>query len=249
MLITPQSSVTPVGVMPRLRRFRVVGIFEVGMQQFDGAMALIHIEDAAKLFAFGEKISGLRLKLKDMFEARHVTWDLNNSLGEDYWIRDWTQQHRNFFKALKTEKTVMFIILLMLVAVASLNIVSTLVMTVTDKQSDIAILRTLGMTPGSIMMVFIVQGAIIGLLGTLIGVAIGVPVALNVGDIVSAIEQFFNTQFLPPDVYYISSLTSDLNVSEVMVYSVSAFCLTILATIYPAWRAARTLPAEALRYE
>ena len=249
-VITPQASVTAVGVMPRLRRFTLVGVFEVGMHEFDSAMAYIHIEDAARLFQFEEgKVNGIRLKLADLFEARQVTRELDKQFGEEYWIRDWTRQHRNFFRALKTEKTVMFIILLMVIEVAALNIVSTLMMTVTDKEADFAILRALGMTPGSIMVIFIIQGTVIGMFGTLIGVAAGVPVALNVFEIVSWFEQLFNTDFLPSDVYYISDIVADVRPREVITYAVSAFFITVLATIYPAWRASRTMPAEALRYE
>lgn len=249
-VITPQASVTAVGVMPRLRRFKVVGVFEVGMHEFDSAMAYMHIADAARLFSFEEgKVNGIRLKLQDLFEARRVTRELNILFGEEYWVRDWTQQHRNFFRALKTEKTVMFIILLMVIAVAALNIVSTLMMTVRDKEADIAILRALGMTPGSIMTIFVIQGTVIGLFGTLIGAAAGVPVALHVFEIVSWLEQLFQTDFLPSDVYYISDITADVRPKEVITYAVSAFAITVLATIYPAWRASRTMPAEALRYE
>ena len=237
-------------LMPRLRRFKVVGVFEVGMHQFDSAMAYMHIEDAARLFQFEDgEVNGIRLKLADLFEAQRVKLELDKSFGDEYWIRDWTRQHRNFFKALKTEKTVMFIILLMVIAVAALNIVSTLMMTVTDKEADIAILRALGMTPGSIMTIFIIQGTVIGAFGTLIGVAAGVPVALNVFEIVSWMEQLFQTDFLPSDVYYISDIVADVQPKEVMTYAAAAFVITILATIYPAWRASRTMPAEALRYE
>mgnify|MGYP001817753943 FL=1 len=249
-VITPQASVTAVGVMPRLRRFKVVGVFEVGMHQFDSAMAYMHITDAARLFRLDEgKVNGIRLKLADLFEAQTVTRELDKVFGEEYWIRDWTRQHSNFFKALKTEKTVMFIILLMVIAVAALNIVSTLMMTVTDKEADIAILRALGMRPGSIMTIFIIQGTVIGMFGTLIGVAAGVPFALNIFEIVSWVEQVFNADFLPSDVYYVSDITADVQPKEVITYAVSAFTITILATIYPAWRASRTMPAEALRYE
>ncbi len=248
-VITPQASVTAVGVMPRLRRFKVVGVFEVGMHQFDSAMAYVHIDDAAKLFRLKERVTGLRLKLDDLFEAPRITSDLDRVFGEEYWVRDWTRQNKNFFRALKTEKTVMFIILLMVVGVAALNIVSTLMMTVTDKESDIAILRTLGMTPNSIMKIFMIQGAFIGLFGTAIGVAAGVPVAMNVFEIVSWLEQLFSTDFLPADVYYISDITADVRFKDVATYAISAFAVTILATIYPAWRASKTLPAEALRYE
>ena len=248
-VITPQASVTAVGVMPRLRRFRVVGVFEVGMNQFDGAMAYMAMEDAAKLFSMGNSVSGVRLRLQDLFEAPRITRELDNRLGETYWVRDWTQEHKNFFRALRTEKTVMFIILLMVTAVAALNIVSTLMMTVTDKEADIAILRTMGIRPGSIMAIFMVQGAVIGLFGTLIGVGLGVPVAVNVFEIVGWLEQVFSTDFLPADVYYVSDVTADVRFGDVMTYALSAFAITIMATIYPAWRASRTLPAEALRYE
>lgn len=248
-VITPQASITAVGVMPRLRRFRIVGVFEVGMHQFDAAMAYMHIEDAAKLFSYKDKVNGIRLKLTDLYEAPRITKEIASNFGEDYWVRDWSQQHKNFFRALQTEKTVMFIILLMMVSVAALNIVSTLMMTVTDKESDIAILRALGMRPSSIMVIFIIQGAFIGLFGTLIGVGTGVPVALHVFEIVSWLEQVFSTDFLPSDVYYISDIVAEVKVSEVVTYALSAFSVTILATIYPAWKASRTLPAEALRYE
>jgi len=248
-VITPQASVTAVGVMPRLRRFRVVGVFEVGMNQYDSGVAYIHIHDAAKLFSMNDNVSGVRLRLQDLFEAPRITRQLDHDLGETYWVRDWTQQHKNFFRALQTEKTVMFIILLMVIAVAALNIVSTLMMTVTDKEADIAILRTMGIRPGSIMAIFMVQGAIIGLFGTFIGVSLGVPVALNVFEIVGWLEQLFHTDFLPADVYYVSDIVADVRFGDVVTYAVSAFCITILATIYPAWRASRTLPAEALRYE
>ncbi|MDH5485370.1 MAG: lipoprotein-releasing ABC transporter permease subunit [Gammaproteobacteria bacterium] len=248
-LITPQANVTPVGVLPRLRRFTIVGVFEAGMYQFDRSMAIMHVEDAQKMFSLGESVSGLRLKLDDMFKAQYITRDIENMVGEDYWVKDWTHMHSNLFKALKTEKVVMFIILLLIVAVAAFNIISTLVMTVNDKQSDIAILRTIGMTPGSLMVIFIIQGMVIGLVGTLLGVGIGVPVALNVNEIVTTIEGFFNTKFLPADVYYITELSSDLKVSEVLTYAISAFSLSVLATIYPAWRASRIQPADALRYD
>ena len=248
-VITPQASITAVGVMPRLKRFRVVGVFEVGMNQFDSAMSYMHIEDAAKLFSYKERVSGVRLKLTDLFEAPRITREIEKDFGDDYWVKDWSKQHKNFFRALQTEKTVMFIILLMIISVAALNIVSTLMMTVTDKESDIAILRALGMRPSSVMIIFIIQGAFIGLFGTLLGVGTGVPVALNVFEIVSWLEQLFNTDFLPSDVYYISDITADVRVKDVVTYALSAFTVTILATIYPAWRASRTLPAEALRYE
>ncbi len=248
-LITPQANVTPVGVMPRLKRFTVVGVFEAGMHQFDRSMAIVNMQDAQKLFSLGENVQGVRLKLDDMFSANRVTYELNQSIGSDYWVRDWTKMHSNLFKALKTEKVVMFIILFLIVAVAAFNIISTLMMTVNDKQADIAILRTIGMTPNSLMWVFIVQGIVIGLVGTFIGVALGVPIALNVSEIITFVEGVFNTQFLPPEIYYITELKSDLHFTDVLTYTASAFGLSVIATIYPAYRAARVQPADALRYE
>lgn len=248
-VITPQASITAVGVMPRLRRFRVVGVFEVGMREFDSAMAYVHIKDAARLFHLETKVNGIRLKLTNLFDAPVIAHNIEKQFGPDYWVRDWSKQHRNFFRALKTEKTVMFIILLLLVSVSALNIVSTLMMTVTDKEADIAILRAMGMSPGSIMRIFMIQGAFIGLFGTMIGVGLGVPVALNVFEIVSWLEQLFHTDFLPSDVYYISDITADVRFGEVLTYALSAFGITILATVFPAWRASKTLPAQALRYE
>lgn len=248
-VITPQANATPVGVMPRLKRFTITGIFEAGMHQFDRSMALIHIADAQKLFKLGDQVNGLRLKFDDMFNARLIGYELQQQFGDDYWLRDWTNMHTNLFKALKTEKVVMFIILLLIVAVAAFNIISTLVMTVKDKQADIAILRTIGMTPRSLMVIFIIQGMIIGLIGTILGVAAGVPIALNVNEIVSTVEQFFNTKFLPADVYYITEIRADVHMQDVILYSISAFLLSVVATIYPAWRAAKIQPAEALRYE
>lgn len=248
-VVTPQAAVTPAGVLPRLRRFEVVGVFEVGMYEYDRATAFIHLEDAAKLFQTDGAVSGLRLKLDDLFKAPRLSIVLSRDLDGRYWVRDWTQQHANFFRAVKTEKTVMFIILLLIVAVAAFNIVSTLVMVVTDKQSDIAILRTLGLTPGKVMLVFIIQGTVIGLVGTALGVIGGVSLALNVETIVPAIENLFNTKFLSPEVYYISELPSDMHVSDVVRIAAVAFLLSVLATLYPAWRAAQTQPAEALRYE
>jgi lipoprotein-releasing system permease protein len=248
-VVSPQGTITPAGTLPRLRRFTVVGIFEVGMYEYDRGLALVHLKDAAKLFQLGDRVSGVRLKLDDMFEARRVSGELARQLPVEYRITDWTQQHANFFRAIKTEKAVMFVILTLIVAVAAFNIVSTLVMVVTDKRADIAILRTLGATPASVMGVFIVQGAVIGLFGTLLGAVGGVALALNVETIVPAIERLFHVQFLSPDVYYISKLPSELNWPDVWRISMLAFLLSLLATLYPAWRASRTQPAEALRYE
>ena len=248
-LVTPQASVTPVGVLPRIRRFDVVGLFEIGMYEYDRGTAFIHLDDARRVFQFEDAVTGVRLKLDDLFQAPHVVRELATGLGGIYRVSDWTREHANFFRAIRTEKTAMFIILSLIVAVAAFNIVSTLVMAVTDKRADIAILRTLGLTPARVMGVFIVQGTIIGLVGTLLGVGGGIVLALNVETIVPAIERLFGVQFLPADVYYISDLPSELRVFDVVRIGLLAFALTILATIYPAWRASRTQPAEALRYE
>jgi len=248
-LVTPSANVSPAGILPRLKRFRVVGVFEVGMYEYDSALAMIHIEDAARLFRMGESVTGVRLKLEEMFRAPWVTRELADSLPGVYRVSDWTLQHANFFRAIRTEKTVMFVILLLIVAVAAFNIVSTLVMVVTDKKADIAILRTLGISPGSVMSIFMVQGTIIGFVGTLLGLVGGVALALNVETIVPAIEQAFGVQFLPADVYYISKLPSEVHWDDVAVICVISFFLSIAATLYPAWRAAATEPAEALRYE
>ena len=248
-VVSPQVTIGPTGIMPRLRRFIVVGIFEVGMFEYDRGVALVHINDAARLFRLDDNVTGLRLKLDDIFDAPVVARAISNRLQGDYRVQDWTRQHANFFRAVKTEKRVMFIILTLIVAVAAFNIVSTLIMVVTDKRADIAILRTLGATPLSIMTIFIIQGVVIGVMGTLLGVAGGVGLALNVETIVPAIERFFNVQFLAADVYYISDLPSDLHWNDVWVMASVSLGLSLLATLYPAWRAARTHPAEALRYE
>ena len=248
-VVSPRVMIGPTGVLPRLRRFTVVGIFEVGMYEYDRGVALVHLEDAARLLQLGDDITGIRLKLDDLFRAPAVAAELGRQLAGGYLVRDWTRQHANFFRAIKTEKRVMFIILTLIIAVAAFNIVSTLVMVVADKRSDIAILRTLGAAPRSIMMIFVIQGAIIGVFGTLLGVAGGVALALNVETLVPAIEAFFNVQFLAADVYYISEVPSELHWDDVGVMASVALLLSLLATLYPAWRAARTHPVEALRYE
>ena len=248
-MVTPQANFSPAGVLPRLRRFRVTGIFDVGMYEYDRGVALVHMEDAARLFQLDNAVTGIRLRLEDLFQAPQVARELAGRLGGGLKVEDWTRQHANFFRAVQTEKRVMFVILTLIVAVAAFNIVSTLVMVVTDKRADIAILRTLGATPGVILRIFIVQGALIGLLGTALGLIGGIALALNVETIVPAIEEAFNTQFMPADVYYISDLPSQLNWPDVWQIGVVAFLLSLLATLYPAWRASRTQPAEALRYE
>ncbi|RLA03848.1 MAG: lipoprotein-releasing ABC transporter permease subunit [Gammaproteobacteria bacterium] len=248
-VVSPQVTIGPTGILPRLRRFSVVGIFEVGMFEYDRGVALVHIKDAARLFSLDDNVTGLRLKLEDIYDAPRVARELSAQLPGGYRVEDWTRQHANFFRAVKTEKRVMFIILTLIVAVAAFNIVSTLIMVVTDKRADIAILRTLGASPGSIMKIFIIQGVVIGVLGTALGVAGGLGLALNVETIVPAIENFFNVDFLAADVYYISEVPSELHWQDVWLMASVSMGLSLLATLYPAWRAARTQPAEALRYE
>ncbi|MEW6165449.1 MAG: lipoprotein-releasing ABC transporter permease subunit [Pseudomonadota bacterium] len=248
-LIAPQGVVTPAAVLPRMKQFTVVGVFEVGMFEYDSGLALVHMEDAQKLYRMDGNVSGVRLKLDDLFAAPRVVHELADVLARDLRVSDWTRSHANFFRAVQIEKNMMFLILLLIVAVAAFNIVSTLVMTVTDKRADIAILRTLGASPGSVMRIFIIQGTLIGVIGLALGVAGGVALALNVDVVVPAIERLFGIQFLAKDVYYISDLPSDLHWSDVWIIAVTSFSLTVLATLYPSWRAARTNPAEALRYE
>ena len=248
-LIAPQGLVTPAAVLPRVKQFKVIGIFEVGMYEYDSGMALIHLSDAQKLYRMEDRVSGLRLKLDDLFAAPRVARELQRGLEADAMASDWTRSHANFFRAIAIEKNMMFLILLLIVAVAAFNIVSALVMAVTDKQADIAILRTLGASPGSIMAVFIVQGALIGAIGLALGVVGGVLLAHNVDVVVPALERLIGMQFLAKDVYYISELPSDMQWGDVMIISGVSFLLTLAATLYPSWRASRVNPAEALRYE
>ena len=247
-LIAPQANITPAGILPRLKRFTVAGIFEIGMHEFDSALALIHMDDAMRLFR-KDGPTGLRLKTDNILTAPAVSRTIVEQLPGYFWVTDWTQRHSNFFRALKTEKTVMFFILTLIVAVAAFNIISTLVMTVTDKQADIAVLRTIGISPKSILAIFMIQGTLIGVVGILFGIVSGIWLASNVETIIPVIEEFFNIKFLSADVYYISDLPSDMHWSDVITISIVAFIFSILATIYPALRAALTQPAEALRYE
>jgi lipoprotein-releasing system permease protein len=248
-VIAPQGVVTPAGMLPRMKQFNVAGIFQMGMYEYDAGLALVHLEDAQKLYRLGDMTSGLRVKLADMDRAPWVLRELARSLTGDYYLSDWTMSHANFFQAVQIEKRMMFIILTLIVAVAAFNIISTLVMAVTDKQADIAILRTLGASPRSIMAIFMVQGSLIGVIGTLAGVVSGVLLALNVETVVPWIEQAVGMDLFPADVYYISELPSKLNWTDVWTIGGVALVLAFLATLYPSWRAANTEPAEALRYE
>ena len=248
-LIAPQGLVTPAGLIPRLKQFRVTGVFSVGHYEYDSGLALINLQDAQRLYQLGERVSGVRLKLQDLFKSREVSRELMGAISEEVYVSDWTQQHATFFRAVEIEKRVMFIILTLIVAVAAFNIVSTLVMVVTDKQSDIAILRTLGASPGSIMKVFLVQGALIGVIGTLMGVLFGLVVAYNIDVIVPTLERLLNVQFLSKEVYFISELPSEVQLDDVLGVTGLALVLSLLAGLYPSWRASRLRPAEALRYE
>jgi lipoprotein-releasing system permease protein len=249
VLVAPQGQVTPAGILPRLKQFTVVGIFAVDHYEYDSGLALVHLEDAQKLFRFGEAVSGVRLKLKDLFQAKTVARELSNELGPDVYISDWTMQHANFFRAIQIEKRMMFLIIFLIIAVAAFNIISSLVMAVKDKQSDIAILRTLGAEPKSITRIFMVQGAVIGIVGTALGLIGGVSLALNVDVVVPFMESVLGIKFLAKDVYYISDLPSDLQTPDVVITGVISLVLSLLATIYPSYRAAKVNPAEALRYE
>ena len=247
-LIAPQGTMTPAGVVPRLRQFTVVGIFDSGHYEYDSSLVLMHIEDAARLFRV-DGVTGVRLKTTDMMSAPRIAEELSSALGGNLFVRDWSRENRNWFAAVQIEKRMMFIILMLIIAVAAFNLVSMLVMTVTDKQSDIAILRTLGASPASVMKIFVVQGAMVGLLGTALGVVLGVLLALNVEVVVATIEQMFGFEVLPKGIYFISRLPSDLHWDDVTAIGLTACALAFVATLYPSWRASQVRPAEALRYE
>ncbi|MEI6804144.1 MAG: lipoprotein-releasing ABC transporter permease subunit [Burkholderiales bacterium] len=247
-LVAPSGQVTPVGVVPRLKQMTVLGSFDSGHYEFDAALALVHWQDAAKLFRL-EGPSGVRIKLRDLHQAREVASDLRQRLGGDLYVRDWTQQNRTWFAAVQVEKRMMFIILTLIVAVAAFNLVSTLVMTVTDKRADIAILRTLGASPGSIMSIFVVQGALVGVIGTLAGLLLGLGVALNIDVIVPALEQALGASFLPKDIYLISRMPSEPQAGDILPIAIISLLLAFAATLYPSWRASQVNPAQALRYE
>ena len=248
-LIAPQGSVSPVGVVPRIKRFTVAGVFEAGMHEYDSSLAIVHIADAQKVFKYKQEVSALQLKLDDMFNVGLVKHQLGGVVDKTLYMRDWRQQHSNFFRAIEMEKRMMFIVLTLIVMVAAFNIVSTMVMVVTDKQSDIAVLRTIGASPFSVQLIFIIQGMIIGVLGVLLGLVGGLSLALNIDVIVPFIENALGFQFFPPDIYYISNVPSKLVWSDVYYIASISFVLTLLATLYPARKAAKIQPAEALRYE
>jgi lipoprotein-releasing system permease protein len=247
-LIAPQGNITPAGVIPRLKQFRVAGIFESGHFEYDSALALVAMADAQKLFRV-DGVTGIRLKIDDLYEAPAVARDLTRLVEGDVLIRDWGRINRNWFAAVQVEKRMMFIILTLIVAVAAFNLVSSLVMTVTDKRADIAILRTLGASPGMIQRIFVIQGAVSGAFGTLLGAAAGIVTALNLDVWVPAIERAFGIQFLAKDIYFINTLPSDPRASDMVAIIAIALVLSFLATLYPSWRAARLKPAETLRYE
>jgi lipoprotein-releasing system permease protein len=249
VLVTSLRTTTPAGVMPRMRAFKVVGLFSAGMYEFDRNLAYVHIGDAARLYRMGEDVSGLRLKLTDLFAAPHVVRDLARSLGGAYYIDDWTRKHANFFRSIQLTKSALFLILLLVVAVAAFNIVSTLVMVVKDKGSDIAILRTLGAAPRSVLAIFLTQGVAIGVIGTLAGVLLGVLISLNLESLIHGLEALLGVRFLDAKVYYISDLPARVEWSDVLKISLTAFGLCCLSTLYPSWRAARTQPAQSLRHE
>lgn len=249
-VIAPRLKATPVGATPLMRRFTVVGAFEFGEYENDSTLALVHIEDAARLLRLpAGDVGGIRLKLADMDQSWRVAREISDDLPGSHYVRDWTQERGNLFQAVRTEKTVMWVILSLIIAVAAFNMISMLVMVVTDKQSDIAILKTMGARPGTVLRVFVIQGSLIGLIGTVLGVAGGILLALNISAVVPFLERIFGFSLFPSDIYYITELPSELRAVDVTKFALMALGMSLLATIYPAWRAARTHPAEALRYE
>ncbi len=249
VLISSRGKSSPVGVLPRLKRFTIVGLFNLNFYEYDSGLALVHIKDLAKLQRVGDAVSGLRLKTSDAFNSPLISRDLRDLLGSEFRVIDWTREYSNLFEALKIERRVMFIILFLIIAVAAFNIVSTLVMLVSDKQADIAVLRTIGVTPKSIMMIFIVHGIVIGIVGTVIGVIIGVITGLNLETLIPWAEQLFGTQFFPDEIYIITKFPAELVWDDVNKVAVASVLISFLATIYPAWRASKVQPAEALRYD
>ncbi len=247
-VISPEVNISIAGMLPRLKQFTVSGIFELGMYEYDNTLALINIDDAAQFLRTQGMVNGLRVSLTDVYNAPLINVKLSQILGDNFHLSDWTQQHRNFFRALQVEKRVMFLILLLIVAVAAFNVISTLVMVVVDKKEDIAILRTLGLSTRSVMCIFIVQGTLIGLVGTIIGGVVGTVTAINIDAIISTIEHVFRIEFFPKSIYIISDFPSDLQWADVLIILITSFLFSLFATLYPAWRASRTQPAEVLRH-
>jgi lipoprotein-releasing system permease protein len=249
VVVTTDFQVTPMGAVPQLKRFTVSGIFEAGYQEYDKGLAVVNMQDLQRVLRIGDGVTGVRLRLHDMDLAFDVARDLALRLGGGYRVSDWTHDNANMFRALKLEKTMMAILLSLIVAMGAFNLVSSQVMLVTDKQADIAILRTLGLTPRAVMQVFMVQGSLIGMIGTVSGVIGGILLTLNLDRILRAIEAVLGVQLMPEDVYYITGLPTRLEASDVTIIACVALAMAFVATLYPAWRAARTAPAEALRYE
>lgn len=249
IMLTPNANSLTSGELPMLREFNIVGMFRVDLQQYDKTTAYVHMQDAVDLFEMGDQVTGLRVQLDDLYKSVEVAEKIVETTQGDVWVSDWTKQNTTFFKAIQLQKTMMFFILGMIIAVAAFNLVSTLVMVVTDKESDIAIFRTLGLTPLSVMKVFMVQGTLIGFIGVILGVILGVLLAMNVGTVLPWIESLLDTRFISADVYGISEIESNVKWADVLIIAISALILSMLATIYPAWKASKTHPAEALRYE
>lgn len=249
-IMVPQATVTPAGMLPRFKRFTVAGIFSAGTGfNFDTKLAFIHLEDAQKLMQLGNDVSGLKLKINNVYQAPFLSKELAAKLGEEYEVGNWTQQFGDFFQAVKMEKNMMFLILLLIIAVAAFNLVSSLVMVVNDKQAEIAILRTIGATPGTILWIFIVQGMMVGIVGTMLGLLGGVVLAMNATTIVNALQTFFNVHLLSSSIYFVDYLPSKILWSDLWHICVVALLMSFVATIYPAWRASKTVIAEALHYE
>ncbi len=249
VVVAPQGQVTPAGVVPRLRQFTVVGTFAVGHYEIDSTLALIHMADAQRLYMLGDRVSGVRLRLKDLFRAQKVAYDLARTLPPDVMVVDWTRMNATYFRAVDLEKRMMSLLLFFIIAIAAFNLVSSLFMVVKEKTADIAILRTLGASPGGVMKIFITQGTIIGVVGVAFGIVFGILGALNVSDVVGFVERVFGFKFLPSDVYQISDLPSELHYEDVIVTALVSLALSLIATVYPSWRASKVNPAEALRYE
>lgn len=249
VLVAPQGQVTPAGILPRLRQFTVTGIFEIGHYEIDAGLAVLHIEDAQRLYRMDDQVSGVRLRLDDLFLARTVVRDLQAQLPPEVSVSDWSRFNATYFRAVELEKRMMSLLLFFIIAIAAFNMVSSLFMVVKEKQADIAILRTMGASPGDVMRIFMVQGTLIGAIGVVCGIVFGIIGALNVASIIAFIEGVFHIKFMPQDVYQIADLPSQLQAGDVVLTAVVAFTLSILATIYPSWRAAKVNPAEALRYE